>query len=203
MPGERRGPVPPKFRPAPVTTKQVPIGPSLSHSHSFIGGRPGDGIAVSIIHSRRIPLPPLPMISAAIAGMQQLMGQGLPAAHFRSLRHPPGQGGALLHRQPITGQVLRAQRQRRVAARVLMTTWGSTFCETGIPNATAWAVTSRRRASQSFKSHLSPLPGSAHLSPSNRPTAPFSPPTVFPAAPAPPAAPPMPHSHWPVPLFPS
>ena len=95
------------------------------------------------------------------------------------------------------------QQPNRVAARVLMTTWGSTFCETGIPNATAWAVTSRRRASQSFKSHLSPLPGSAHSSPSDRPTAPFSPPTVFPAAPAPPAAPPMPHSRWPVPLFPS
>lgn len=101
MPGERRGLVPPKFRPAPVTTKQVPIGPSLSHSHSFIGGRPGDGIAVGIIHSRRIPLPPLPMISAAIAGMQQLMGQGLPAAHFRSLRHPPGHFDTKTPRFPI------------------------------------------------------------------------------------------------------
>ena len=88
--GQRRGPEPPEFCPAAFTLKNIFVRPFLPYPQFLVGGGTTYDIAIGLPHPPGILPPPLPMVPAPIAGVEDLMGQYRPAAFLRSFRHSSG-----------------------------------------------------------------------------------------------------------------
>lgn len=88
MPGQRRRPVPSQLRAASFTSEEVLKGPGPDPLRGIFGGYTFNVVAIGLVHPPGMFLPQCAVVLTSGTGVEQLVGQGLPAGLLRSLGYP-------------------------------------------------------------------------------------------------------------------